>query len=149
MEITELLGEFLCLLPSVGALKGAPAHRVASLKEQPVRRDFCGAAGCRVFFSRWRLYRQVIYQRLSSTKFQNKKFWPHADKATPGGETGELMQLCALAVLNIAVLLKKTVSSAGEAFLLSAASWPWPPHPIHCTTAVFPFCSSVSTPPLS
>lgn len=94
VEITELLGEFLCLLPSVGALKGAPAHRVASLKAQPVRRDFCGAAGCRVFFSRWRLYRQVIYWRLSSTKFPNKKFWPHTNEATPAGEAAGLWAGC-------------------------------------------------------
>lgn len=63
MEITELLGKFLCLLPSVGALKDAAAHRVASLKEQLVRRDFCGAAGCRVFcrFAGDRTGRQVVF----------------------------------------------------------------------------------------
>lgn len=42
----KLPGEFVCLPPSVGALKELAARRVASLKEQLARRAFCGAA-CR------------------------------------------------------------------------------------------------------
>lgn len=146
-----MLGKFLCWLPSVGALKDAPAHRVASLKEQPVRRDFCGAAGCRVFFSRWRLYRQVVYRRLSSFKFQNKKFWPHANKATPGRGNSRIDATvrAGRGEYIVAMLKKKIASSTGEASLLSATWWPWPPHPIHCIAAVFPFCRPASTPPLS